>query len=166
MNLNVCFRVATLVEDQPRTVRVDGKAQVWLQPTGFGVYSYDQIREVCPKGICAGTLPESTIDLSGYFWASSNDVALLYSAYSDAGMTIFGDFEHTASDVEQIIRVMVSDRLVLSRSEQNPDGIESYVNVAEIWEDRLDPANDFLSFARFPYDPAFAFGPWFWRPLD
>ncbi len=157
---------ATIVEGKPRTVRVDGKVQEWLQVTDFDRYSYDQIREVCPEGICSGTLPGSTIDLTGYFWASSNDVSLLHSAYLYAGKPIFEDFKHTASDIERIIRATLSDRLILRQSEQNSEDTESFVNVAEIWEDRLDPANDFLFFTEFPYDPAFAFGPWFWRPLD
>jgi len=53
-------------------VTIGGK--YWLQPAHFGNYSYSQVSDVCPDGACSGRLPGSTIDLTGYTWASIEDI--------------------------------------------------------------------------------------------
>jgi hypothetical protein len=84
-----------LLEDEPRTITADGKKQLWLQPADFSDYSYDQVSAICPEGICSGTLPGSTTDLTGYFWASREEVSLLFLAYHQAGEHVTDDFEIT-----------------------------------------------------------------------
>lgn len=61
------------------SVLIDGRE--WLQPVDFTGYTYDEINEVCPNGICSGTLPGSSIDLTGYTWASILDVSGLFNSY-------------------------------------------------------------------------------------
>ncbi len=63
----------------PDTIPGDGKE--WLQPVDFLDYSYDQVNAVCPSGVCSGTLPGSTVDLTGYTWASIDEVSALFNAY-------------------------------------------------------------------------------------
>ncbi len=55
----------------------------WLQPFDFRDYSYDQIAAVCSNdnGLCSGSLPDSSIDLTGYYWASISDIEELFIAY-------------------------------------------------------------------------------------
>ncbi len=60
----------------------DGKE--WLQPvdfTGRPSYTYDEVNEVCPSGVCSGTLPGDSFDLTGYTWASLDDVNALFNSY-------------------------------------------------------------------------------------
>lgn len=61
------------------TVTIDGKE--WLQPADFVGYTFDQVNAVCPTGVCSGSLPGSTFDLTGYTWASIMDVSSLFNAY-------------------------------------------------------------------------------------
>lgn len=82
---------------EPRTITADGVKQVWLQPADFIDYSYEQIAQVCPNGVCSGTLSESSIDLAGFFWASSEDVSLLFLAYQQANKFVTDDFERTGT---------------------------------------------------------------------
>ena len=53
----------------------------WLQPADFIGYTYDQINAVCPGGACSGTLPGSKFNLTGYTWASAEEVSGLFNAY-------------------------------------------------------------------------------------
>ena len=62
-----------ILGNEPRTILAEGKNQLWLDPGDFLGYSYDQVAEVCPEGICSGSLPGSTIDLTGHIWASGDE---------------------------------------------------------------------------------------------
>ena len=66
--------------DEPRSIWVNGELQQWLQPADFTGYTFDQISSVCPNGECAGSLPGSTFDLTGYTWASIMEVSTLFNA--------------------------------------------------------------------------------------
>jgi hypothetical protein len=148
--------------DEPRTITADGINQLWLQPADFTDYSYDQIAAVCPEGICAGTLPGSTIDLTGYFWASSEDVALLFLAYHQAGELVRGEFETTFEDKQEGVLGILHDQPILPGQILNCgiaigqyDG-ESYYNGNHAHFNSLcgeGPASDIRGF-------------WFWRPID
>lgn len=68
-------------------VVVDGKE--WLQPDLFITgYTREQINAVCPGGVCSGALPGSDINLTGYMWASVEDINALFNHY--AGYTLLG----------------------------------------------------------------------------
>ena len=58
---------------------LDGKE--WLQPLDFIGYTYDQVSVACPGGVCSGTLPGSAFDLTGYTWASIEEVSALFNSY-------------------------------------------------------------------------------------
>jgi hypothetical protein len=79
------FYLMPVFKPIPSTVLADGAVVIdgkeWLQPSKFVGYSYSQISEVCPNGICSGSLPYSTFDLTGYTWASIMDVSSLFNAY-------------------------------------------------------------------------------------
>lgn len=65
--------------DNPDTVIVDGKE--WLQPDLFLGFTWDQVNAVCPEGECLGALPGSAINLTGYNWASVEDLNALFNHY-------------------------------------------------------------------------------------
>jgi hypothetical protein len=101
---------AHLVDGEPRVIEVDGEKRRWLEPADFGDYSYNQVSKVCPGGVCSGTLPGSTIDLTGYIWASSYDVRFLFNAYREAGKAVLADFAYTVTDKStHILDAMLSD---------------------------------------------------------
>jgi hypothetical protein len=62
-------------------VIVGGKE--WLQPADFTGYRYDQVNDVCPAPArdCSGSLQGSTFDLTGYKWASIEEVSGLFNSY-------------------------------------------------------------------------------------
>ncbi len=68
------WRPATLTLD---TIVVDGKE--WYQPDLFLNLSWSEIDSVCPNGACNGTL--NGIDLTGWNWASIDDVNALFNYY-------------------------------------------------------------------------------------
>lgn len=80
---------------EARTIVAEGVSQLWLQPADFLDYSYDEVAEVCPEGVCSGTLPGSMVNLSGYTWASSDEFSLLGLAYKSAGVPLEQDFRAT-----------------------------------------------------------------------
>ena len=43
--------------NEPRTITAEGVKQLWLQPADFLHYSYNQVAEACPEGVCSGDLP-------------------------------------------------------------------------------------------------------------
>jgi len=159
---------AILVDGQPRVIQVDGKKWEWLQPVDFSWYSDDEItgysysdyNEVCPKGVCNGNLPGSTIDLTGYTWASSDEVRLLFQAYEVAGTNMTQDFEYTLVDIGLVsINAIVRDK----------PGKEGYVTVAHVSpgdpeEHNFEPPSLFAPGG--PDDAYPAGGAWFWRPMD
>jgi hypothetical protein len=61
------------------TVEVDG--QEWLQPAAFTGLSWNQIDAVCPSetGVCEGVL--KGYNLSGWTWASVDDLNALFNHY-------------------------------------------------------------------------------------
>jgi hypothetical protein len=84
---------------EPRTIVVDGKTWQWRQPADFIGFSYEEVAEVCPKNSCSGLLlgetAGSTVSLDGHFWASREDVDLLFLAYHQAGKSVLEDFRET-----------------------------------------------------------------------
>ncbi len=56
-----------------------GGNKEWLQPADFLGYSPRQVEAICPppSGACSGSLPNSSVDLTGYYWASLDDIAQL-----------------------------------------------------------------------------------------
>jgi len=56
-----------------------GGNKEWLEPADFLGYSPRQVETICPppSGACSGFLPNSSVDLTGYYWASLADIAEL-----------------------------------------------------------------------------------------
>jgi hypothetical protein len=69
------------VSPADNAVTVDGN--VWLQPADFTGYIFEQVDAVCPDpaGVCSGSLQGSTFDLTGYKWASIEEVSGLFNSY-------------------------------------------------------------------------------------
>lgn len=51
----------------------------WLQPADFSLLTWFEINAVCPEGVCNGEL--NGIDVTGYTWASVDDVNALFNSY-------------------------------------------------------------------------------------
>jgi hypothetical protein len=58
-------------------ITVGGKE--WLQPNLFTKPSWNDINAVCPAGVCRGEL--NGIDMTGWTWASVDDVNALFNYY-------------------------------------------------------------------------------------
>ncbi|MEH6586177.1 MAG: hypothetical protein V7720_06445 [Halioglobus sp.] len=142
-----------------RTIRAEGKE--WLQPADFVQYSYKDISALCPDKVCSGILliglPGTglQVDISGYFWATSDEVRMLFQTYRKAGRPILQDFDPTrlATDIGEHLVAMLSDQsgVVVFGGGDDP--------VAEI---HIFLPND-------PDNPDFSsddVGPWLWRPVE
>ena len=136
---------------------VDGRE--WLQPADFTYLSWNDINAVCPEGACAGTLNDH--DMTGWTWASVDDVNALFNAYREAGRPILEDFTYTTTDLStHILYAMLrdlpykgieSDRIYFAAV----DGNEPYNSDEEL-----------VGVAHFPTNPSSKgsyFGAWFWR---
>jgi len=142
--------------NEPRTITSEGAHQLWLQPADFLNYSYNQVAEVCPDGVCSGGLPgSSTFDLTGYLWASSEDVELLFLAYQQAGKNMLEDFKsnYTGFDLTGVSGLL-SDR---------PKGSKQIPSVG-IFNPKHYSTGEFPLYSdkTEPYPG----GIWFWRPID
>lgn len=143
---------ATLVDGKSRVIQVDGREWEWLQPADFIDYSYNQVAAVCPNGICSGTLPGSTIDLTGYTWASSDDVRFLFQAYEESGKEIREDFDKTFEgplDGQYALIALLSDETTAVILQEDDDETRSIDT--ELLQGK---------------DEAGIGGAWFWHPLD
>lgn len=159
---------------QPDFIVVEGRE--WLQPADFMNYSYNQISEVCPERVCSGTLPGSTKDLTGYFWASSDDARLLFETYEMAGRPLTGDFDYTrilyfrSSDALGIEVILSDPPRVRRPFPDNPDYTEVDILVAFAIGDGVDASSEVHSFSSFSGDPNEApyleLGAWFWKSID
>ena len=144
--------------NEPRTITADGIKQLWLQPADFTDYSYDQIAAVCPEGICSGTIPGSTIDLTGHFWASSEEVALLFLAYQQLGRFVLDDFERTITFPDNAVTGILHGPPLLPGQDFNC-GIATESGDYYIGDD--SHMNDLCVWFVFG-KPGF----WFWRTID
>ena len=152
-----------LIVIDERSVKVEGRE--WLQPADFTNHSYNQVSEVCPDGLCSGTLPGSSKDLTGYMWASSDDVGLLFQAYRKVGRAILEDFENTTTDLSTLILyAMISD---LPHEDPEYDRIYIAFSFANPPPDLTQEAS---GIDHFPIEPSYGgqglFGAWFWRAVD
>ena len=71
------FLQATPSFAQGDSVIRDGKE--WLQPADFDSLTWYEIDTVCPEGACDGEL--NGIDVTGYTWASVDDMNALFNSY-------------------------------------------------------------------------------------
>jgi hypothetical protein len=69
--------------DWPADNAVTVADKEWLQPADFTGYIYAQVSAVClaSDGVCSGSLQGSTFDLTGYKWASIDEVSALFNTY-------------------------------------------------------------------------------------
>lgn len=147
-------RIAS-VEDK---VTVDGR--LWLQPKDFINYSYDQVSAVCPGGVCTGSLPGSTFDLTGFTWASIDDANALFAAYREEGRSILEDFVYIATDRDShILAAMLSDPPYEDR--------QVYIALILAGGPPYDPTEQAAviepSFSIQPSDSESNIGVWFWK---
>jgi hypothetical protein len=150
------------------TVEVDGKE--WLQPMGLGSYLSEQVRAVCPAGLCIGNLPGSDINLTGYRWASIEEVIGLYNAYgvdppftgpnqireNQTAADFFDDFDY-ADDLNT--RILFT----FARDKNSKDSV--YLTVVT---DNY-PNRELLTFEilrKFSDDINPVSSTWFWRPAE
>jgi hypothetical protein len=153
---------ALLVDGEPRVIVVEGEKRRWLEPADFRDYSYNQVSKVCPEGVCSGTLPGSTIDLTGYTWASSYDVRLLFNAYQEAGKAVLADFAYIATDKSAHgLNAMASDPYYKG---------EEYDRMLIITVLNGEPPfSAALELRDISYDsvyPEALYPAWFWRAID
>ncbi|MFV8816606.1 hypothetical protein [Haliea sp. E17] len=150
-----------------RPVRVNG--QEWLQPQNFVNYSYNTISTVCPDKLCSGTLPGSTIDLSGYTWASSDDVQSLFDFYESAGRYILGDFVYTKAETDSELGQVVNLNLIALLSDGPSDVYGVYIAMAYDGQP-FAASNEELSIGANPFiresDHDDDYGAWFFRAVE
>jgi hypothetical protein len=153
---------------QPDLIEVDGRSVIvegrkWLQPVDFKDYSYSQVSEVCPGGSCVGSLPGSTIELTGYTWASSDDVRLLYRVYRKIGKAVSRDFEYTGQDLKTLfLTAILSDSPYVEQSSTD-NTRRYYTAVVASGEGVVESSQELRFFASNSYDIGAV---WFWRPVD
>jgi hypothetical protein len=141
---------------EPRTIVTEGENQLWLQPANFQNYSYDQVVEICPDGVCSGYLPGSSVDLTGYIWASSHEFSLLGLAYQSAGVALEEDFSATFSGPGGLG--------VIGLLRDPPRGREELTIFGSDSGGGASVGDGGLGISR---DESIALaGVWFWRPLD
>jgi hypothetical protein len=134
----------------------------WLQPKDFINYSYNQVSAVCPAGSCSGALPGSTFNLTGYFWASSDDVNSLFNAYREAGRPILEDFAYTTTDLST--RILYG----ILRDPPREDIEFDRVYIAAVaGNEPYNSEEEVTEIADFPTrvsEASSITGVWFWRP--
>ena len=88
----VFYLMSFLTMDNPikDTIKVDGK--IWAQVDLFTNLSWNQINAVCPNGICAGILKGH--DMTGWTWASVEDLNALFNHYLGANVLGPGPDHH------------------------------------------------------------------------
>lgn len=146
------------------TVEVDGK--IWLQPTEWA--TSDQLRAVCPDGVCSGSLPGSDVDLNGYIWASIEEVSGLFNAYGvdppftgpfqirenqAAAGKFFNDFDYASDRGSWIQYGMVRDRV--------PEDT-TYITVV----DYSTSGYTGTFHNTYELEGSMSFAAWFWRPVE
>ena len=150
-----------------RAVRING--QEWLQPLNFVNYSYDTLRETCPNSVCSGSLPGSSIDLSGYTWASSEEVRSLFDFYQTQNRYILEDFIYTKAETSSELDQIVNLNLIVLLSDEPVDhGVVSTATAydGQPYERSAEELNvDVNPFIRGS-DHSSDYGAWFWRPID
>jgi len=142
----------------------------WLQPLDFAGYSYDQVAEICPNGVCSGSLPDSGIDLTGYRWASVYDLIPLFNSYGveppfsapfqsreTGDDTVFEDFDLSTRVVEGITR---------DHSPQNEKGVRRVYTAGFFDCSERSVCTDFSIADLRSGQPPIQIGVWFWRALD
>ena len=144
---------------EPDSIVVDGRSviaadRMWLQPVDFVGYSYSQIDEVCPDGVCSGTLPGSTVDLTDYTWASSDDIRLLFQAYRKADRVLVRDFEYTWM------------RGFPSGDAPSVDALVNDQYVAVVFGDGEDGSTEFRTFVNLSNYVIDGTGAWFWKAIE
>ena len=70
----------------------------WYQPADITGYSWNEFNTVCPTGVCTGSINSN--DLTGWMWASADDVNALFNYYigSDelsGGPDFYNEFNST-----------------------------------------------------------------------
>jgi hypothetical protein len=160
-------------QTRPEMITVNGRAVIvdgreWLQPVDFVNYSYIQVSQTCPGGVCSGTLPESKIDLTGYIWASSDDVQSLFNVYQGMDRAMLGDFEDTLTEKDNDTGQVVNHTLYALLSKPSPIQDALYT-IATVYvglpfetskeERSIYPAPIYESGNKHTV------GAWFWRPL-
>lgn len=157
-----------------------GGNKEWLQPADFLEYSPRQVEAICPppSGACSGFLPNSSVDLTGYYWASLADIAELLNGMrpydsplsgsdlvdphpiprdpelaSDVDADLFEYFTHTYKFSEGGTQLVLG---AFSRDQaQEPQHYEGIIIQYGLIDD-ADPS----------IDEAGRQAAWFWRPLE
>jgi hypothetical protein len=150
------------------TVEVNGKE--WLQPLDVGSYTSAQVRAVCPAGVCIGNLPESDMNLTGYRWASVEEVIELFNAYGveppftgpnqtrenqSAAAEFFNDFRYSTD---------INTRLLITfaRARDSEDSVYGIFVGEEFSTGFLD--FDITSKGLDEMNPVL--NTWFWKPTE
>jgi hypothetical protein len=158
-----------------------GGDKEWLQPADYVEYSPRRVEAICPppSGACSGSLPNSSFDLTGYYWASLEDIAELLNGIRQ-GPPISGpglvDPLPDPPDPESLLgvdaeflfeyfrptytffeggpqRVLSAFSLDRALDAQYYEGITIQYGIIGDGDTHID-------------DDSKATGAWFWRPLD
>lgn len=86
--------VMPVFEQVPLYLEVDGKQ--WMQPKWFTNIEWVTISQLCPGGACAGSL--NGVDLTGWTWATPDDLNGLFNFYIGAATLGPGPSSYTEAD--------------------------------------------------------------------
>jgi hypothetical protein len=133
------FYLMPIFKPVPDIISAAGKE--WLQPALFNL-SWDQINAVCPGGVCRDNGRLNGYDMTGWTWASVNEVFALFNYYigrdqlvGDSGAYV-GDFDSKwataffADGWQATIASSEARRIIgWTRNDPNSSGLSSAVEI-------------------------------------
>ncbi len=152
------------------SVVVEGKE--WLQPREFDHYTWNQVNAVCPVGSCTGVLPGSSVDLTGFTWASVNEVNALFNHYIGTPVLGPGPAEYNEADsswapaFHNDFSLTWLDAGIRSVSGMTRDSLPGgEASLGELQLGFFSQKDGASTLRAWPKDDAsYNYGQWFWRP--
>jgi hypothetical protein len=92
------FYLMPIFKDSPSIVVANGKE--WLQPDRFLYLSWNQINAVCPAGVCRDNGTLNGHDMTGWTWASADELNSLFNYYLGAELLGPGPSAYSWSEGE------------------------------------------------------------------
>jgi hypothetical protein len=170
------FHLMPIFEPGLATVTVDGRE--WAQVDQFTGLSWNDINAVCPEGACSGIL--NGFDMTGWKWASVDDVIALFNHYIGSDELRLGQYPLMYVDCIGVNRFFRDGwRAGLIADEfGNVFGIKAsgivivpnhpetnyYADVKKLYDTEIC-SFEIHDFPQRFIDYELGWGGWFWRPL-
>ena len=169
------FFLMPVFKETPPVVKVPADTAVniggkqWLQPSHFTGYSYEELLTVCPSGVCSGRLVGSDIDLTGYTWASSEEIRALFQLYEPSRRYVLGDFIYTQAETDDVLAQIVN--LTISGLLRDTPTDEGWVYSAGVFDGQpFEPSPEEFQIGANPFGSTSQgndeVGAWFWKATE